>query len=205
LLIFILIIIGNKFNDWYCDDDNWYPIHWAACTSLECLELVCNAGADIEVKDAYDNTPLAIAANSNPECTLYLIHLGANLESKNNHGLTPLSHTLLHGHDNLNCVEMLLDHGANINAIDNKGQTPLDNCGSLHTNMECFKIILNRGGINGSRPFNEYKVQYQKLMKTRKDNYNNFVNDFVPYLPWRYKLEQQVLFSTGNLNLFIFF
>ena len=63
--------------------------------------------------------------------------------------------------------------------------------------MDCFKIILNRGGIIGSRSFHEFKIQYQQVMKTRKDNCLNFINDYVPYLPWKHKLEKQIFPSSG--------
>ncbi len=86
---------------------------------LEILEMVINAGANLDARDSFGNTPLHVVENG--ENGKALLRAGANPNIKNNHGATPLHYALA------DMTEALIkDARVNVNAKDNFGYTPLD-------------------------------------------------------------------------------
>lgn len=107
------------------DDKKCTPLHVAAANNaVDAIQVLLEAGANIEKKTHKGMTPLhwAIMGNAT-EVTRILLEAGANTESRNNDGFT-----VLHKSTMRNMAETildLLDAGANIEAKDNEGMTPL--------------------------------------------------------------------------------
>ena len=107
----------NEFNpDEYKDEPD----------SIAILKLLIDNGADINVRNRYDKTPLHYAVEDN--CFFrdikYLIERGANVDAQDYEGKTPL-----HIAANLcdaRSVQILLDAGASPLSLDQYGKTPYD-------------------------------------------------------------------------------
>ncbi|MCK5615334.1 ankyrin repeat domain-containing protein [Candidatus Pacearchaeota archaeon] len=74
-------------------DNGETPLHFAVLYGyIECVELLINATANVNVQDNDKDTPLHDAAQwNNTECARLLIRNGANVNAKNAFGDTPLS------------------------------------------------------------------------------------------------------------------
>ncbi len=86
------------------------------------------AGANPAARDAYDNTPLHLAAsdNSNPSVIAALIEGGADPGARLKHGgYTPL-HFAAERNANLSVITALIEGGADPGAWDDDGFTPFD-------------------------------------------------------------------------------
>ena len=76
--------------------DKWQytPLHRAAENNVnpEIVQVLIQAGADLEVRDKWAYTPLHRAAekNDNPEVAKALVQAGASLEARNQWNYTPL-------------------------------------------------------------------------------------------------------------------
>nr|XP_023016292.1 uncharacterized protein LOC111505674 [Leptinotarsa decemlineata] len=120
---------------------------------LGVMRILIEAGADINVVDLDEHSPLTLAVrNGNPETVRYLIKKGARVNHEEPGAVTSLrlavwannaplvkvlleggtriihSHHLLHSavsNNNLEMVQMLLEGGAMLNARDDQGHTPL--------------------------------------------------------------------------------
>ncbi|MEM6277016.1 MAG: ankyrin repeat domain-containing protein [Pseudomonadota bacterium] len=78
--------------------------------SIEAMDLLLSAGADINFRDARGETALASAAFMNrPDAARYLIEKGADLSLRNNEGVSPLGRALQRG--NAEVIELLRDAG----------------------------------------------------------------------------------------------
>ena len=87
-----------------------------------------DAGANIEARTEYGETPLYVAAwsSDSPAVVKALIDAGANIEARDESGKTPLHLAVFNfKSDSLAVVKALIDAGANIEARDESGKTPL--------------------------------------------------------------------------------
>jgi ankyrin repeat protein len=110
----------------------WTVLHEAAlggCAAL--VELLCDAGFDVEAADLRDDTALHIAASEGAhEIVRILVRKNANVNRRNKVGRTPLhmaanpTPAWSNGDDKA-CAQSLLGFGAEINAIDCRERTPL--------------------------------------------------------------------------------
>ena len=102
-----------------------------------CIQLLLGAGADLEARDAYGNTPLSLAHNrSIPP----LLKAGADPRATNQNG-----HTVLH-HGGLSAtsIDYLIDAGADPNAVCSIHSTPLHTA-TRYMNIDAQKQLLERG------------------------------------------------------------
>jgi len=79
--------------------------------------LLCEHGADVDAKDFYGRTPLAIAAEHGKLAVArVLLAAGASVTTNDSMGLTALHYAAQSGH--LKAVTFLIERGAQINARD---------------------------------------------------------------------------------------
>jgi len=92
------------------------PLAYAcAYGSLEIVELLVEAGADLNGKTAYGDVPLIKAdEHGNADICEYLIRAGADVNIPNAYGISPFIG--LCGQDNLELVRLAIDHGASVDA-----------------------------------------------------------------------------------------
>ena len=102
------------------------PLHWAArAGSVECADLLLDAGADVNARTKVHRAPLHLAAEADNEpVTRLLVRRGANVDVQDRKGRTPLHRASYDG-----CVaaaEALLELGANTRVLNRNGKNPLE-------------------------------------------------------------------------------
>ena len=115
---------------------------------LELMDWLIAQGADINVKDEYDRTPLHYHAQVNDiERVALLLEKGADIEAQDKYKNTPLLFAEYHAE----VAQLLLEKGANINVKDDKGHNVIE-CtlisargGYLPKALKAIKIYLNAG------------------------------------------------------------
>ena len=89
----------------------WSPLHLAAAIGhLKCIEILINAGANVDISSS-DNrkTPMHIAAlNGRATVVQMLIDAGANVNAKDDKGATPMKSAAQNGHKE--CVKLIISH-----------------------------------------------------------------------------------------------
>ena len=110
-------------------------LHWPAHNGyVEILELLLNAGADIEADEIgwAEGKPLHWASEHQPDSIALLLSRGANVNARNIkegsdfQGCTPL---IMNGTQKNDCAEVtkvLIEAGADLEATDAKGKTALE-------------------------------------------------------------------------------
>jgi ankyrin repeat protein/predicted DNA-binding WGR domain protein len=122
-IIPLLVAYGADVNQ--LDLRNRTPLHYAFvkigdpfCSRASdpiqnIVELLQRPGVNVDVRDAWGNTPLSYAAQRGSVIsTLYLLKYGATLDNLNNDGNTPLGIALHYGHENITIF--LLQKGASL-------------------------------------------------------------------------------------------
>ena len=120
------------------------PIWGAVETFPEIAKFLVENGADINVRDQINSTPLLWAAGfGRPETVSYLIERGADVKSVDDNGWTPLIWAA--GLGQPQTVEILVKAGADLAAADRQtGDTPLLRAGRTGK-AESMKILLDAG------------------------------------------------------------
>jgi len=86
--------------------------------------LALSSGADVESKNAFKQSALAIAAaNEHRWAASKLIERGADLNSQDVNGNVPLIHAAHYG--SADVAKKLIEAGANVNLANREGKTPL--------------------------------------------------------------------------------
>jgi len=89
---------------------------------VEMAELLLDAGADIEIRDEYDNTPLIEACYSdNAPLVKLLVSRGADVHARKYRQETPLTVAALFA--SVEIVRCLLEHGADIYDCNEEGES----------------------------------------------------------------------------------
>ena len=140
------------------------PLHWAVAAGQAkgrkaCVQILIDAGADIECVNNGGSTPLMYAAATGKlECMDVLINSGANVNARAlTDGQTSLHQSVSRGFDE--CLLFLIDNGADVEAADNNGDTPL-HLATRFGKYDCEKILLERGGANRNAVNNAGKTPY---------------------------------------------
>ena len=90
--------------------------------NTQAVQILLDAGADIEAKDNQGRTPLHLALSA-ASTMRFLIGAGADIKAKDYKGWTPLHLAVM-----WNCpqdIRILLDAGADASSTDKQGRTPL--------------------------------------------------------------------------------
>jgi ankyrin repeat protein len=127
------------------------PLHWPCHNgSVEIIELLLDAGADIEADEinCYGGKPLHWASEHKPETVKFLLDRGADVNGRNVKpdsnflGFTPLIMNASQNNDCAEVTELLLSAGADINATDALGKTALDH--ALEKELQHIPDVLHR-------------------------------------------------------------
>ena len=103
-------------------EGTWTPLQFlpfsrggCSAQALQCYRLLLENGADVNVRDAVDDTKLHDASlTNNAELVALLLEAGANVVLRGWNGNTPLHHAAIHG--GVESVLLLLNAGADANA-----------------------------------------------------------------------------------------
>ncbi|CAH8867501.1 unnamed protein product [Trichobilharzia szidati] len=101
------------------------PVHYAALRQqVSCLQMLLNAGAQIDARDTFGNTPLHYAAEDGDGGLLsLLLNNGASVDAQDITNKTPLMKAARSG--KVWAVRRLLLFGANVNVKDRNDETAL--------------------------------------------------------------------------------
>lgn len=105
------------------------PLMWACAISEdpESIDVLVDAGADIEATDNRSMTPLMHAAQTGSSANIMrMIEHNADLDAQNNEGMTALAIAASRPQVSFRKVNILVDAGADPTIADNNGMTPLD-------------------------------------------------------------------------------
>ena len=119
--------------------------------NLQCMDILIEAGADVNSKAQGGHTALNVAVwRNNVESVNKLVCAGADVNSVNLYGRTALFHAARHGYHK--CVKSLIDGGADVNIVDHTGETTLiataNGCiqsASTTDRITCIQLILRAG------------------------------------------------------------
>ncbi|EAY16408.1 ankyrin repeat protein, putative [Trichomonas vaginalis G3] len=109
----------------------------------EILDIFVRHGADIDIKDFDNQTPLHISVKeSDLESIKFLVSHGADVNAEDNHGNSPL-HAAANGRNKMIAM-LFISHGADVNAKDDEGITPL-HCAAKSNRKEIAEILISHG------------------------------------------------------------
>ncbi len=123
------------------------PLHFAASNgSVNAAKILIENGADINITNSFDDTPLHIAAGMMPHynCDLRITKYGdgsfevakllidsqADLNIKNFRGMSPVHNAALNGRFDI--IKILIEHGVDVNIGNNECGTPFVLCGNIY-------------------------------------------------------------------------
>lgn len=142
-------VINPNFSDNLTGDGNMFDDIIFSCIKNDDCEAVRQAiesGANINVKNKYDHTPLmmAIVRNQNDwnEIAKLMIARGADVNACMEDGFSSLH--LAASLDNTGIVKILINAGADINAQNSGGDTPLHTA-ALNNSVKSFALLLEAG------------------------------------------------------------
>ncbi|KAK6169525.1 hypothetical protein SNE40_020565 [Patella caerulea] len=95
---------------------------------LDCVKLLVESGADVNLQDICRTTPIQLAAEQGMVTTvIYLAERGANLDLKNKQGnlLHSLADSKIRADSYDECVQLLVTKGMDINKLNQLNATPL--------------------------------------------------------------------------------
>jgi len=119
-------------------------LHLASyCGQVEVVRLIVNRGADINIRDAINNTALHYAAES---CSVgiikFLIDKGLSVNLTNTENSTPLHISVQFGH--LEATKTLVGKGATMDNTNEYGVTALM-IAAIHCKLEFFRYLTEKG------------------------------------------------------------
>ncbi|UYV76109.1 MTPN [Cordylochernes scorpioides] len=159
-----LVENGENFN--LKNERGSAPLHIAVTLrKINIIEYLLKIGANIDIRDLYEQTPLHKAASNRDNMAVikYLVMAGAYVNAVDIDGKTPLHITSIY--EQLEASRYLINHGADIHAKDQKGISILMDAICFSENLEIIKILLELGvdvnaqDVNGnSAPFDMSRI-----------------------------------------------
>ena len=110
--------------------------------SVEVMGLLLDAGANPDISDRYNYTPLSSAVNARNGVALLtsLIQSGADVNKRTDHGRTAIFNVI--PDDNIEVFSILVKNGADLTIQSDSGETPLD--WVLEYNAEKIRAFLEK-------------------------------------------------------------
>lgn len=125
------------------DSDGDNALFYAALYgSRECMELLLVRGADANVRNGSEQTPLMWCSHDTAKMRL-LLRYGADVNAVARSGNTPLMAAAV-GVDQFEEMKLLLDHGADIRVVNKRKETVLMRA-ALFGNARSVGLLLGRG------------------------------------------------------------
>lgn len=110
----------------------------------ECVQLLLEHGADVNCRNASQQTPLHLACLSQSISSVeILLKHGANVNAVYRDGRTALHAAIVKQSRCLDCCNALLKAGADVNKADDYGYTPL-HIAALNEFSSCVYIFIGR-------------------------------------------------------------
>ena len=118
---------------------------WWQMVSPETIKAYVAAGADVNVRNIFDETPmhLAVKFNRNPDVVKVLVENGADLNAKDRHGNTPA-----HGaaqYADMKICQIIVAAGADLTMLDRHRNSPAD-LAYLFGRLDVFQFLVDNGG-----------------------------------------------------------
>jgi ankyrin repeat protein len=142
--------------------------------SLELMDWLIAQGADINVKDEYDRTPLHYHAQvNNVERVALLLERGADIEAQDKYKNTPLHFAEY----NAEVAQLLIEKGADVNAKDDRGNTPLERMLSRLRNAYIEKAaktaeVYLKAGLKPTKFAKEQVTRVGEDFEFHRNNFN---------------------------------
>ena len=139
--------------------------------SVSLVDLLVNAGADVNVTMGLDRAPaLSLAVSLTPESVANIVDRGAKVNATDAQGKTALTCAVSDGRKDI--IKLLLDHGANVDARDADGLTALELANNgLHPQTLALLETLTGKKPNRKIPL-ERLEKYPGQPPTRIDKHN---------------------------------
>ena len=119
---------------------------------FEVAELLHRNGADVDVRDRSENTPLRQATKV-PDIVRWLLNHGADVNAQGFNGYTPLHSAAGRGH--LQAFQMLIEHNADIDIQNTLGMTPLHAAAGSYedhrNHIDIMQVLLDHGADPNAR------------------------------------------------------
>ena len=114
------------------------------------------AGANVEARGEFGRTPLHFAANGDPESLRVLIDAGANLEARDDVNGETALHVAAGWANDPESLRVLIDAGANLDARNERGATPLHRVVSVRGERSAFYLRSLERGTREPQRSREY-------------------------------------------------
>ena len=143
--------ISSKYIYFQCNEIDGYgraALHYAAERDVFCVEILLENGANINVGDGNQDTPLHWATfKNNLDCVKLLLQRGADVDPEDFNSDTPLSWAARKGHYDI--INVLLDYNADTHVLNYKENTPLLQAAGIQatglntdTDDRCLELLL---------------------------------------------------------------
>ena len=139
------------------------------CNNINVVVFLLENGANINVRDTIDQTPIIIAAfNGCRDIVKMLLDAGANIEHKNDQGENALISAVQEGH--IDTVKLLLDAGADVNQSNTDGETALDLAIRLRQKKELIELLREKtdGAMGIKKKVKRMKEKTSKKKRKRR-------------------------------------
>jgi len=130
-------------------------------------ESLINLHADVDIKNAENQTPLHVAAKSGKyDVVQFLVEANADINSKDNSLETSLHKAIYNGHTDV--AKQLIHNQAIVNSSCKFGNTPL-HLAAERGDLECAKCLIENGADVNAKCCKGHTVLYRAVSKQKHD------------------------------------